>query len=100
MPKIKFSHNYPKLWNQTAAELLAVKEIRIDKNTHPDLIEYDTKAVNGEYFKLNTGNHIQLIFLGNKGIPFCTIRSAFPETKVAYYKSLIGKILDIEIKEI
>ena len=98
MKKINFSHNYPKLWNQTFAELLAVKTIKINKNTHPDLLEYDTKTASGEHFPLKTGNYIQLIFLGNKGIPFCTIRSAYPQSKVDYYNGLIGEILQIELK--
>ena len=36
---IKFSKIYPKLWGQTQAELLAVKEIEINENTNKDLIE-------------------------------------------------------------
>lgn len=111
MLAIKFSHNYPKLWGQEKAELLAIKEIKIDKNTPIDLIEYDTMYINrreGEngaveeagYFTLKSGNYIQLIFLGNKGIPFCTIRTASPQSKVDYYKSNIGKIFEIRIKDL
>ena len=40
---IKFSSDYPKLHGQTTAELLAVKPIRIDKDTPKELLEYDTK---------------------------------------------------------
>lgn len=97
MPKIKFSHNYPKLWNQVAAELLAVRPIYICSATSHELIEYDTKIKDGEYFKLKAGNYIQLVFIGNKNIPFCTIRSAYPQTKVDYYNGLIGKVFDLEV---
>lgn len=99
MPKIKFSHNYSKLWNQETAVLVAIKEIIIDKDTNKDLIEYDTKTSNGEYFPLKNGKYIQLFFVGNKGIPFCTIRSAYPPTKISYYKKMIGKNFDIKTEE-
>ena len=98
---IKFSSDYPKLHGQTSAELLAVKPIRIDKNTPKELIEYDTKKSDGTYYNLKTGNYIQLIFLGNLGIPFCTIRSKrnrFAEDKEIYYKQFVGKVFEI-IKE-
>ena len=98
--KIKFSHNYPKLWNQQTAELLAVKDIKINKQTHPDLIEYDTKVKDGEYYTLKAGNYIQLVFLGDKGIPFCTIRSAYPQNKVDYYRQNIGKVFEIEVNNV
>jgi hypothetical protein len=95
---IKFSSDYPKLHGQTSAELLAVKPIRIDKDTPKELLEYDTKKSDGTYYKLKTGSYIQLVFLGNLGIPFCTIRSKrnrFTEDKEAYYKQLVGKVFEI-----
>ena len=97
--KIKFSSNYPKLWGQTEATLIAVRDIQINKQTHPDLLEYDTKKPDGSYFKLANGNYIQLVFIGNKGIPFCTIRSAFPTKKVDYYKSNINQVFEIEVTD-
>lgn len=45
MSVIKFSHNYPKLHGQTSAELLAVRPIRIDKNTPAELLEFDKSSV-------------------------------------------------------
>lgn len=104
MNKIKFSKIYPKLWGQTQAKLIAVEDITIDENTDKDLIEYDTKASDGSYYKLNKGKYIQLIFLGNKNIPFCTIRSKYGASapflrdyidKTEYYKSKIGEMFDI-----
>lgn len=97
---IKFSKIYPKLWGQTQAELLAVKEIEINENTNKDLIEYDTKAIDGSYYELKKGKYLQLIFLGNKNIPFCTIRSKYSSyvNKTEYYKSKIGEIFDIVIE--
>jgi len=99
MSAIKFSHAYPKLHGQTSAELLAVRPIRIDKNTPEELLEYDTKY-DGGYYKLATGDYIQLIFLGNLRIPFCTIRKAYPPSKVEYYKSKIGEQFEVMVKPI
>ena len=106
---IKFSHNYPKLHGQTSAELLAVRPIRIDKNTPDELLEYDTTYLvryNDETlltykarFPLQAGDYIQLIFLGNLRIPFCTIRKNYPPQKGDYYRGKIGDIFTIEIKE-
>ena len=97
--RIRFSHNYPKLHGQTSAELLAVRYIRIDENTPRELLEYDTKYAEGCYYPLRKGEYLQLVFLGNLGIPFCTIRRAYPEGKFFYYCNAVGKSFDIEIKE-
>ena len=99
MKVIRFSGKYPKLHDQDSAKLLAVEEIKIDKNTPKELIEYDTKKSDGTYYELKTGYYLQLIFLGEKRIPFCTIRSAFPQHKINYYKNSIGEIFTIKIEE-
>lgn len=98
MNTIKFSGNYPKLHGQTAAELLAIRFIRIDRNTPAELLEYDTTKSNGTRYELKPGNYLQLIFVGNLGIPFCTIRSAWRESKVLYYHKKIGENFKIEVK--
>lgn len=105
MNTIKFSHHYPKLHGQTSGTLLAVLPIRIDKNTPKELLEYDTKYAEKvglgavfDYFDLPTGDYIQLVFLGNLRIPFCTIRKAWPTSKVEYYKSKIGEEFAIKFK--
>ena len=92
---IKFSHHYPKLHGQTSATLLAVLPLRIDKDTPNELLEYYTKF-DGGYFPLKTGEYIQLVFIGNLRIPFCTIRSAFRKEKVMYYTAAIGETFNIE----
>ena len=97
MHRIGFSHHYPKLHGQTFAELLAVRHIKISKDTPQELLEYDTKF-DGGYFPLPPGKYIQLIFLGNLRIPFCTIRAAYPPSKVEYYRHNIGKIFNIHFK--
>lgn len=94
---IKFSSDYPKLWNQRYARLIKVMEID-DTDINEDLIEYDTKNCNGKYYELPKGKKILLLFLGEKKIPFCTIRRSYPQ-KLDYYKSKEGALFDIEIKE-
>jgi len=100
--EIKFSSDYPKLHGQTSAELLTVRPIRIDRSTPKELLEYDTKKADGTYYKLRTGDYIQLVFLGNLGIPFCTIRSKrhkHTEDREAYYKQFIGQTFNIKVVE-
>ena len=115
MNHINFSHIYPKLHNQTKAELLAVKLLNAkDVQDNEDLLEYDTRFNDNivglcHYYPLpKTGELIQLIFLGNKGIPFCTIRSRFgfvyfdgkrvKNDKFEFYNNKKGEIFDIVIK--
>lgn len=95
MNVIKFSHEYPKLHGQTSAELLTVRRLKIDASTPRKLIEYDTTYDGGRY-PLRHGVYLQLIFLGNLHIPFCTIRAAYPPSKVHYYLTSIGKVFAIE----
>ena len=98
--KIKFSHNYFKLHNQTKAELIDIKRIAIDKDTPPELLDYDTTYDGGRY-ELKNGDYVMLVFLGNLGIPFTTIRSANGRygDKCIYYQAHIGELFDIIIKE-
>ena len=99
MNSIRFSHEYPKLHGQTSAELLAVRPLKIDAHTPKELLEYDTTYRGGRY-PLRSGAYIQLIFLGNLRIPFCTIRSAYPPSKVAYYYNSVGRTFAIEVRDV
>ena len=98
--KIKFSHNYYKLHNQTKAQLISVKKIVIDKDTPSELLEYDTTYDGGRY-ELKNGHYVMLVFLGNLGIPFTTIRPANGRygDKFINYQAHIGELFDIIIKE-
>lgn len=98
MHKLTFSHNYPKLWGQKTAKLIALEPLTVSGGLNPALKEYDTKTVDGEYYPLPDGEYLQLIFIGEFGIPFCTIRRMTYE-KVEYYSKLRGLWLDIEIRE-
>jgi hypothetical protein len=98
MNKIKFEKAYPKLHNQTMAELIYVKHFPSNLEMHIDFIEYDTVNVHGEHYKLPTGEFLYLVFLGNKMIPFSTIRE-FTSEKEDFYKAHIGKRFNIRIEE-
>lgn len=116
MNKIKFCHNYHKLFDQTTAKLLAIELLDAkDVQGNQQLINYDTlyftehrTGSSANYYPLpKKGALIQLIFLGNHGIPFCTIRSRFRYDinlkqnvdKVCYYEPLMGDWFDIVILE-
>lgn len=99
MKEIKFNDNYPKLHGQQTATLVAVTRIKIDTEKDKELLEYDTKKSDGTYSEIKNGLYMQLIFLGNKAIPFCTLRSALPAHKVEQYKAQIGRPFKIVIEE-
>ncbi len=102
MKQIKFSHNYPKLHGQSLAQLLAVRDLSVCKYTSPALLEYDTRYENADgtigHYPLKPGAYLRLIFDGEKGIPFTTIRKAWPPQKVKYYTEAVGEFFKIEIK--
>lgn len=98
MNQIKFSHNYPKLHNQNKATLLDVRIISY-YHLHSDLIEYDTKNSKGEYYPLPKTNLIHLTFIGNKLIPFCTLRRHTTQ-KFSYYKNKIGEEFIINLHNV
>ena len=93
--QIKFSDNYPKLHGQTSAKLLSVLPLTIDETTPKALLDYDTTKTDGSRYPLADGEYLQLIFLGNLRIPFCTIRRMTYD-KIQYYQ--IGEIFDVVIK--
>ncbi len=108
MKHIIFSHDYPKLHGQYRAELLAVRPIEINRNTPDELLEYDTTYYDTffEYgqtfhekkrYPLKPGKYLRLIFDGDKGIPFTTIRKAYPPQKVEYYKQAVGETFEVWI---
>jgi len=103
MNTIRFSKEYKKLHGQTSARLLAVERHHIDMS-HPEtwgeLLEYDTIAVDGSRYGLRTGHYLVLVFLGDKLIPFTTIRSDKPamngmKSKWDYYSEKVGEMFHI-----
>jgi len=123
MPSIKFSHNYAKLDGQKSARLLDIVILdakAVQANIR--LVEYDTKYIPANlanscacelhtdyegdiehchYHLPKSGELIQLVFIGDTGIPFCTIRSRKGRygDKYDYYKPLIGGWFDVVVKE-
>ena len=72
--KIKFNNEYPKLWGQRKAKLVMVEKVsRLDISQ--DYIEYDCKKSDGSYYILDKPYYIRLYFIGNRGIPFTTLRA-------------------------
>lgn len=104
MRKIGFSHEYPKLAGQSKARLLYVGEFTYDPHDERSraLIEYDTRTCNGGRYDLRRGRYVLLLFLGDKGIPFTTIRSRigmYGRDKWKYYNEHIGEEFEIVVKE-
>lgn len=85
MLEIKFSHDYPKLHGQKRARLLYVKTATREM-LDPDFIEYDTKFPGG-YYPLPDGKYIVLCFIGEKFIPFTTVRPWRLEKECFYTES-------------
>ncbi len=100
MLNIVFSKNYKKLWGQNKAILVYLREIDFFNEKQKSLKEYDTLAVDGSYFQLKNGKYLQLVFLGNKGIPFCTLRPAYNGygKSILYYTEYLNKEFEIIIK--
>lgn len=97
MNPIRFSHDYPKLWNQKTAKLVAVETVTVSDGLNPSLKEYDTKTVEGGYFHIADGEYLQLVFVGDLGIPFSTLRKMNYEN-LDYYKSHVGKWFEVVIE--
>ncbi len=116
MNQIKFSHSgYTKLHGQTSGRLIWI-EIRDRKELCEEFVEYDTvykisgayvecKGDDEEYYPLPSGKLIVLVFLGDKLIPFSTVRRWTPMknadglNKEEWYRSKIGEQFEIVIKE-
>ena len=98
MKTIAFSHHYPKIHGQVQAKLIAVIPLP-GREINEELLEYDTTfvedGVKGHFPLKKSGQYIQLIFIGDFRIPFCTIRPAWPPEKVEYYTSAIGEVFSI-----
>ena len=91
--RIGFSHNYSKLHNQTSATLLNVEEVK-KSDLDPDFIKYDTDGV----FDLIYDSYLKLLLVGNKGIPFTTLRRNVEHLQNKYCKH-VGEIFEIYVAE-
>ena len=106
MPKavqtIKFNNNYPKLFGQNHAQLLMVINDlsgEILKNKFPEFIRYDSTRDDGKLYAIDKSEkYMLLLFWGNSGVPFTTLRKYNPEN-AEKYNNAIGDIFEIEIEE-
>lgn len=104
LPPIKFIEEYPKLHGQKSAQLIHVRYLPKGEFIHPDFVEYDCRKKSGEMYQLpivngfTTEPMLQLVFLGNKIIPFCTMRR-WEEKKSTYYQGMLDKEFRIAIGE-
>lgn len=79
--RIGFSHHYSKMCGQTRGILAYASIYIIDSKWFPDETRrYDTDGV----FPLDDGVYIQLVFIGEKQIPFTTYRKDTPENRAKY----------------
>jgi len=92
---LKFSHNYDKLHGQTVGKLFSIVTIEKDK-LDPELVKYDTQLNGKVVYNLTDKKLMILFFIGNKGIPFTTIR-AHTQMKFVYYKQFYGHNFKIKI---
>lgn len=102
MRKITFSHNYKKLAGQTKARLLFVAVFSYEKDKYPHLTDYDTAILEGGEYQLKKGKYVLLLFLGDKGILFTTLRSKigmYGLDKEEYYKKHLNEEFRIVIKK-
>lgn len=100
--KIKFDCNYPKLCNQARARLVWIDEIRdcdfvLKWTALKALFDYDTKRPDGTQKNITRGDYLLLLFVGDKGIMFSTLRRDNPSNRSKYINK-IGKLFDVEVK--
>lgn len=82
---IEFSHNYSKMHNQKSGFLCFVNPFLIDENFTDEAYQYDT---DGKY-PLEKGKiYMQLVFIGDKEIPFTAYIEDTPENRAKY----VGKV--------
>jgi hypothetical protein len=102
MPTIKFSHHHPKIWGQKVAQLIHVQILTADYvQNNKALLQYDTLYITdldvGYYQLPKQGKLIQLIFVGDNQIPFCTLRRYTTE-KHRYYMANIKCIFEVVVE--
>lgn len=93
MYEIKFDRNYKKLHNQTYGVLIKIT-VRLGCMLHKDFIEYDT---DGKYKIKENEKYLCLYFIGNKKIPFTTLRKC-NKTNIAKYVGEEGNVFKIVVE--
>lgn len=89
MKEIRFNQNYTKLHGQNLAQVIHIG-IRTGKRLEKEFIEYDTDGK----FEIEPETAYMIIYLiGNKQIPFTTIRKANDENLEKYNEKEFYKIV-------
>lgn len=91
MREIKFNRNYKKLHNQTEAELCCIW-IKVGADLNKDFIKYDT---DGKYEIDKNKEYLVLWLIGNKMIPFTTLRTLDKDNLKKY---VLGERYKIVVK--
>jgi len=94
MKEIRFNRNYKKLHNQKKAVLIQTATVK-GENIQKEFVKYDTDFL-FEFDKKET--YLLLIFVGDKMIPFTTLRKLNIEN-VKQYVGYEGDYFDIVIEE-
>lgn len=94
MNEIRFNRNYSKLHNQTMAKMIKL-ETHLGSLLHRDFIKYDT---DGKYKIDKEQRYLCMYFVGNKGIPFTTLRKC-NKTNILKYCARIGEDFKIIVEE-
>ena len=91
---VKFNHNYSKLHGQVSG-FLCWADVFHMANLPMEAHMYDTA---GKYGLIDGKDYIQLVFLGDKEIPFTTYRELNEKNKAKYFGH-IGEVFEFEIEE-
>ncbi len=95
MKEIKFSRNYKKLYNQKKAVLIE-RFIVYPEELSKEFLDFDT---DGGKYKLNMKQcYLVLYFIGDKKIPFTTLRKYNEENTSKYFNS-VGEIFKIVVEK-
>ncbi len=90
---VKFSHDFSKLRGQKSGFLVWVDIYHVGNDMPRETKEYDT---DGKYeFKPNT-DYLQLVFLGDKDIPFTTYRNDTLKNRSKYIGH-IGEVFEFKV---
>ena len=96
--EIKFSHIYKKMpENFDPSKLIQIMLTTRDHLSH-NFEVYDTETVDGEYYKLPSGEVLVMFLLTRDNVLWTTIRRYTP-SKFAYYSDHIGQYFDIDVAE-
>ena len=98
--ELEFDSNYSKLCNQAHAQLVWCEKVFCNPEDikYKSLVEYDTRKRDGTYYKIRKASYLLLLFVGDKGIMFSTLRT--PDTKnINNFCGKEGSLFDILIKD-